>query len=171
MPGKYSSLKGQLTKLSLEPEYQEKVNAEKKRIREFLTLGAYPINVTQFSRIYIKARQEKAKLEELVKGKNLTIEAMSQELVEMLENEGYSNVKVENGASISIKDDVYCSVSDKEAFYSWIKEQGLDDLFTVNYQTMSSMVKNKLIDMEPIPPGIGTYFKQSITLRGGKFVE
>ena len=93
---------------------------------------------------------------------------MSQTLVDGFEAEDYTNLKLGNGVSLSIKDDVYSYLKDKPAFHAWIRENGLEDLFSVNYQTMSSMVKTKLIDGEPIPPGIEPYFKQSITVRGVK---
>jgi hypothetical protein len=36
---------------------------------------------------------------------------------------------------------------------------------------MNSMVKTSLIDGKEVPPGIETYFKQSITVRGIKGLE
>lgn len=164
--GKYTQLKGQLTKFSGEPDYQSRVNSEKDRIKEALTECGESHSVKNFGMFLIKAKVEKAALEAKIKEQNLTIEAMNQILVEMLEAETMSSFKLENAVSISIKDDVYCSISDKPAFYDWIKQSGLEDLFTVNYQTMSSMVKRKLIDGEEVPPGISSFFKQSITVRG-----
>jgi hypothetical protein len=169
--GKYSHLKNDLTKFSTEPEYQEKVTAERDRVKSLLIEVGEAPNAVNFGHFLVKAKIEKKRLEDLEKAENLTIEAMIQELVELLEGEGYSALKLGNGISMSIKDDVYCAVKDKESFYKWIKENDLEDLFSVNYQTMSSMVKNKLIDGEEIPPGIETYFKQGIIVRGIKNLE
>ena len=63
---------------------------------------------------------------------------------------------------------VYSYVKDKMAFYGWIRETGQEDLFSVNYQTMNSMVKTSLVDGKEVPPGIEPYFKQSISIRGVK---
>jgi hypothetical protein len=96
---------------------------------------------------------------------------MNQVLIEYLETESFTSLKLFNGVSLAIKDDVYVSVKNKEVFYQWIEQEGLKELFTVNYQTMSGLVKNLLIDGEAPPPGIETYFKQTITVRGGKDLE
>lgn len=166
MPGKYSHLKGQLTKFTGEPDYQEKVNKKKDQIKDEITSQGEKINLKSLGQVLVAARLEKERLEELVKEQNLIIAAMDQELVDMMESLDFNSVKLETGVSLSIKDDVYCNVQDKTSFHQWIKENNLEDLFTVHYQTMSSMVKEALTSGKPIPPGIGTYFKQSIMVRG-----
>jgi hypothetical protein len=169
--GKYSNLKSSLTAFSAEPEYQQKVNAEKERVRLALKEAGETITAMSFGGILIQAKLEKARLEALVKEQNLIIESMNQELVDYLDSNDVVSLKMGNGISMSIKDDVYCSVSDKISFNQWIRDSGLEDLFSVHYQTMASMVKNKLIDGEEIPPGITPYFKQGITVRGVKNLE
>jgi hypothetical protein len=168
MPGKYSHLKNSLTKFTPEPEYQQRVNAKKDEIRLQLELEDRPLSTRSIGEIYVRARQEKERLEALEKVENLMIEACNQMLVEMMEGESFTSVKLLSGISITLKDDVYVTVKDKTAFHAWIRETNLEDLLTVNYQTMSAMVKNKLIDGEVLPPGVDTYFKQSVTMRGGK---
>lgn len=171
MPGKYSHLKSSMTKFHGELEYQERVNYMKDRIKSELRAGDYPVNPKTLGPIYAKARREKARLEALIKEQNLIIAALDQELVDMLEAQDFTQVRLNGGISLTIKDDVYCTVKDKQAFLTWIDEQGLTDLLSVNYQTMAAMVKTNLIAGEPVPPGIDTYFKQSITMRGAKDVE
>lgn len=171
MPGKYSHLKGTLTKFSGEPEYQERVNRKKDEIKQQIKDEGQIVSASTLGLVLVKARLEKERLEDLVKSQNLIIEAMQQELVDLLESQDFTSLKLGNGVSISIKDDVYCTVKDKQKFNSWVRETEQEDLFTVNYQTMSSLVKQKLIEGEDIPPGIDTYFKQSIMVRGGKNVE
>jgi len=169
--GKYSHLKDQITKFSGEPEYQQRVSAEKERIKTLLREQEIPLNAKHFGDVLVHAKIRKAEYESKVKEENLTIEAMNQILVDFLEGESMNSVKLDGGVSLTIKDDVYCSVADRESFYKWIKENGLEDLFTVNYQTMSSMVKQKLTNSEDVPPGINTYFKQSITVRGASNLD
>ena len=168
MPGKYSHLKDSLTRFAGEPEYQDRVNSKKDEIKEQLKSDGQIVSAASLGLILVRARQEKERLEDLVKAQNLIIEAMQQELVDLLESQDFTSLKLSNGVSISIKDDVYCSVKDRAAFNKWVRDEGLEDLFTVNYQTMSSMVKNFLIEGKDVPPGIEPYFKQSIMLRGGK---
>lgn len=171
MPGKYSHLKNTLTRFTAEPDYQERVNRKKDEIKQNLKDEGLNPSASNLGLILVKARLEKDRLEDLVKAQNLIIEAMQQELVDLLESQDFTSLKLGNGVSISIKDDVYVTVKDKQVFHTWVRESNLEDLFSVNYQTMSSMVKNKLIDGEELPPGIDTYFKQSIMVRGGKNVD
>lgn len=171
MPGKYSHLKGKLTSFTPEPEYQARVNHKKDEIKRELLTASYPITVKTLGEVYARARHEKERLEDLVKAQNLIIEAMNQELVEMLEAQDFSNIKINTGVSLYIKDDVYCTVKEKPIFLKWIKDNGMEDLLSVNYQTMSALVRTHLQEGTPIPPGIDTYFKQSITMRGGHNAE
>jgi len=168
MAGKYSALKGSITKFSVELEYQEKVNAKKEEVKGELSAKGLSPTASNLGLILVQARQQKDALEDLVKAQNLVIEAMNQELVDLLESLDFTSLKLGSGVSISIKDDVYCSVRDKHAFHAWIREQGLEDLFSVHYQTMSSMVKEALLEGKETPPGVDPYFKQSIMVRGGK---
>lgn len=171
MPGKYSHLKGQLTTYSSEPEYQDRVNAERERIKGILKENSRPLSAASYADFLIMAKLEKARLEALVKEQSLTIEAMSQELIDRLEGDSITALRLVGGIALSIKDDVYCSVFNKVEFHNWIREQHLEDLFTVHYQTMSAMTKQKLQAGEPIPPGIEPYFRQSIVVRGIKALE
>lgn len=170
MSGKYSHLKQTLTKFTGEPEYQERVNRKKDEIRQRLSNNDYPVNPSTIGEIYVTARREKERLEDLEKAQNLIIEATNQMLVDMLEAADFASIKLNSGISVTIKDDVYVTVKDKNAFHVWIRDERLEDLLTVNYQTMASMVKSKLIEGEELPPGIATYFKQTVVMRGGKYV-
>jgi hypothetical protein len=173
--GKYSKFKDSMTSFTIEPEYQDRVNNEKDRVKRMLLEEGKKGSISEFAEVLLKARLEKARLEKLEKAENLTIEAMTQILVELMEDEALTNVKMDNGVSMSIKDDVYCNVENKQLFNQWIKETGQEDLLTVNYQTMASIVKKRLSGEltigegeETIPPGINTYFKQGIMVRGAK---
>jgi hypothetical protein len=169
--GKYSHLKGSMTRFQEMPEYQTKVNSKKDDIRDMLKAGDYPVNTRQIGRVYAKARIEKSRLEALVKEQNLIIEATVQMLVEMMEDADFTKVTLGDGVSMSLKDDVYVTVKDKTEFLNWIDQEELTDLLSVNYQTMAALVKNRIIAGEPIPPGVATYFKQGITLYGAKNVS
>jgi hypothetical protein len=164
--GKYSGFKSQLTKVEVEPDYQSKVNLMKDEVKGELLASGKQVTVKSLGIVYAKARAEKARLNALIKAQQIIVEATQQELIEMMESQDYTSVKLEGGVSISIKDDVYSSVKDKPAFMSWISENDMEDLLSVNYQTMNSLVKSRLIDGQPVPAGIEPYFKQSIMIRG-----
>lgn len=160
-----------MTKVQAEPDYQSRVNAKKDEIKSNLLDHGQSVTVANLGLKYAEARMEKSRLEQLIKAQNLIIEACQQELVDMMESQDFTTVKIGVGMSISIKDDVYATVKDKPAFMTWIGENEMEDLLSVNYQTMSAMVKNRLIEGEPLPAGIDTYFKQSIMIRGASNVD
>lgn len=172
--GKYSHLRNSITSFTPEPEYQDRVNKEKERITNSL-VDEGKFGIKEFAAVLLKARLEKARLEKLEKVENLTIEAMTQVLVGLLEDQTLTKVSMDNGVSMSIKDDVYATVSNRQAFHQWIAETDQEDLLTVNYQTMSSLVKKRMtgeVSVEEggteVPPGIDVYFKQGIMVRGAK---
>ncbi|HEY1645797.1 MAG TPA: hypothetical protein VGF75_05510 [Candidatus Saccharimonadales bacterium] len=169
--GKYSKFKGQLTKVTQEPDYQSKVNFKKDEIKAELLKQEVGISIRTLGMVYASARLEKKRLEALEKAQNLIIAATEQELIEMMESQDFTSVKIDGGMAISIKDDIYCTVKDRPAFLSWIGENDMEDLLSVNYQTMSAMAKGRLIEGEPLPTGIETYFKQGITLRGANISD
>lgn len=116
----------------------------------------------------ITADRMKDRLEEKIRGLNVAIEAYTRLILDRLENDGETSFKIEDGTNTYIQDDVYVSVKDKEALYKWVRENKLEDLFTINYQTLSSMIKTKVIDGEEIPPGVETFFKSKIAQRAPK---
>jgi hypothetical protein len=167
--GKYSKFKDQLTKVQAEPDYQSKVNNKKDEIKKTLLDEGKTVTVRNLGIVYAQARAEKARLKQLESAQQVIIEATQQELIEMMEGQEFTTVKLDGGVSISIKDDVYSSVKDKPAFMNWISENDMEDLLSVNYQTMNSLVKIRLIDGQPVPAGIEPYFKQSISIRGANY--
>lgn len=168
MPGKYSHLKSSMTKFTVEQDYQDKVNKEKERVIASLKTDGDAVSSANFGFVLVEARNEKSRLEDLIKEQNLTIEATTQMLVERMESEDYTSLKLTGGISLTIKDDIYANVSDKVAFYSWIRQTNQEELFSVHYQTMAALAKTALTEGTEVPPGITPYFKQSITVRGGK---
>lgn len=167
--GKYDKVKKQMTRFQQPTEYQAKVDVEKQRV-------ARAIGTTDkqgLAGILSMHRVRKESLEEQIKDQNVAIEAISQLLLDVLEDEGISSFKLENGNQIVIRDEVYCSVKGGEGrdlFHTWVRANGLDDLFTVNHQTMSALVKERILneqlpEVERVPPGVETFWKASISLR------
>ena len=171
MPGKYSHLKNSITKVQQEPEYQQKVNAKKDEIKAKLLQRGLTININNLAIEHVRIRAEKARLEAELKSIQIEVEATQQELVDMMEAHDFTSVKVGVGVSIFIKDDIYCTVKDKPAFMKWISENDMEDLLSVNYQTMAAVTKGRIVEGQPVPDGIDTYFKQSIMVRGASNVD
>ena len=112
--------------------------------------------------LYFDAREKKEAAEAQVKDVNLTIAAIEQELWEAFEREDLSSLKLGNGKTVSVFDQVSVKVEDKAAFTAWVREQGMDGLLTIHANTASALVKERVTAGEDVPPGctIGT-FKQT----------
>lgn len=160
--GKYSKFKESLTKFQQPTEWQESID----RVKEEQNFEG-KTNV-ELSQVFAEAKDEKATLEARIRDMNTIIEAVNQVLVVRLEDDDITSFKTTDGSTFFIKDEPYSSVSDKQAFHKFIKEEGLDDLFTVHYQTMLAMVKERLEKNEEPPPGISVYMKSSIQRRTSK---
>lgn len=157
--GKWSEFKGKLDQAPVESSWQGKVDATKPEYQE--------LNVGQLGEKYNEFRIAKERLQEELGEVNTHLEALSQLVIDELERLGLSSVKLADGSSINMKDEPYSRVKDQHVFLSWIREQGLDSLLTVNYQTMNAMVKDRLITGDEPPPGIDVFIKTSITRRKG----
>jgi phage host-nuclease inhibitor protein Gam len=158
--GKYSKYKDTMTRFQQEPSWQEEIDKHKKEL-------ATQKNADIASR-YSELKDQKKELEEKIKAMNAELEACSQILVDRLETDGTSSFKLTNGTSFFIKDDPYSSVQDKPALYKYLKENGMEDLFSVNYQTLSAIMKERLENGEELLPGVAVYMKTSIQRRTSK---
>jgi uncharacterized protein YaaN involved in tellurite resistance len=157
--GKYSHLKDNIVRFSQDQSWQEEID----KLKPELTKKSN----TELSKHYSDLKDLKEDLEAKIKKLNTEIEACSQILVDRLDEDGIQSFKTDTG-TFFIKDEPYSTVSDKQAFFKWVKDQGLEDLFTVHYQTMSGMVKERLLNGEELPPGISVYMKSSINRRVSK---
>jgi hypothetical protein len=170
--------KAQFAKYQQEPEYQERVDKAKAYfcVTCGVELGSHddqhpfrPLNsLTKVDLAHELALDKAAKedLENLVKARNLRIEAIQQLMNVQLEDEGVTSFKLPDGRTFFQKQDVYVSVDNKEEFYSWLEANpSFDDLWSVNYQTASSLVKSRIQDGVEVPPGIKVFVKETIQIR------
>lgn len=188
MAGKWSGLRGAVPTAPIDADFQGRINAAKSEPRYILPNGEFrlseiialnpnfdPNGEHEFSfdrlqkvekgRRYCAVRDEKDELEERIKKLNVELEALSQLLITDMEREGTDLFRLQTGESLSIKDEPYVSIANKDVFLGWIKQNNMEDLLTVHYMTMSSMTKDRLVQgLEP-PPGLKVFLKQSITRR------
>lgn len=160
MPGKWSKYKATLPKAPVDSSFLEKVNASKAEFRQ--QIGD---NINLLGEEYDSIRAKKETLEEEIKELNVKIEALVQMVVERCESEGLTMVRLNSGTSLSLKDDPYSQVVDKDAFLDWIKKTNREALLSVHYQTMNSLVKEFLEEGQDPPPGIKVYIKTGLTRR------
>jgi hypothetical protein len=158
--GKYSNLKGKLVKFEVEPEWQQKIDQLKPDMMK--------LKNADLGELFSGLKDRKSELEGQIRELNTQLEAISQVLIERMETDAIQNFKTSDGTTIFIKDEPYTSTSDKQALFQWIRDTEQEDLFSVHYQTLSAIVKERLESGEELPPGVAVYMKSSIQRRAGK---
>lgn len=156
MAGKYSKIS--LPTLTPEPDRQYKIlevsnhfNLSEKSTGE---LGALFIAAVT----HLEEIEDKRSLAQLQK------EAIEQELLKAMEDEDMTSFKTTSGL-LYTQAEPYSVVKDKVAYHEWIKKRKLGKLMQVLWQTTNSMVKDMLLEGEPLPPGIEAFMKTSIRYR------
>ena len=113
----------------------------------------------------------KEELEVLLKRKNLAIIALEQLLVDAYQAENLQSLKLDDGDSVSTQVEPYVVVVDKVALREWLKVNGHAELLETlvpAWQTINSMLKDRLLEgMEP-PPGTEAYLRNKIVFRNGR---
>lgn len=113
----------------------------------------------------------KEELEGLVKSRNLELVAVEQMLVDAYEAEDLSSLKLADGASVSTQVEPYVVVEDKAKLREWLLANGHAELLETlvpTWQTLNSILKERLTEGQEPPPGTSAFLKHKIVLRGGK---
>lgn len=169
--GKWDFLRGTYSKMPLESSYVERLDA-------VLNAPAYAegglkvreLSDRELKDFYLHHRDELDKLNEQAKRYGLVVEACTRLFVERFEEQGESNVKFDDGVSLGHSVEPYPFVKDQSALLAWVKAHGLEAMLTLNYQTMASLVKERLEGKvnEPLPDGVDVYMKDKLSCRGRK---
>lgn len=120
--------------------------------------------------LYIMVRRREEQVKQLSSTVALEKEALTREFINRFEEDGVSSMTFKSGLSIGTSPEPYPVVQDGVKMMAWIKENKLDDLLSLNYQTMASLVKQRLIDGKELPPGIDVFIKDKLSARGLKNV-
>lgn len=159
--GKYTHVASRLPPLQpLDESYQEKVEKVKTEIRG-------QIEPREFLKAYIGFRKVRDVEKDRLSAANLSLEAAAQLLIEQFEMEGVESKRLDTGEAVSIHPEPYPAVVDAEAFRAWCVEQGLERSMKLSWQSTSAIVKERLLNGEPEPPGVTAYMKQKLSFRKG----
>ena len=152
--------KKKLVKFQEEATWQEKIDEVKKQLLDLDKVGlAERLKAT---------RELKDAAEAEVKGLNVVVEAVSQLMEAILENEGVTSFRPASGVaagylfSVQIKARVV--VTDKAAYHQWIREQGLTEFFDIHSSRTSSMANEALMAGEALPAGLQAYYQASMRM-------
>lgn len=122
-------------------------------------------------------RDEKAELEEKVKGINAEIESISQELIaDLIENESTGFNYQGHNFTLVIKEYPAAEPEQKDELYRVMKERGFEHLFSINSNTLSATVKELKASNDDTLPSwleglIKVAEKATIQIRKGRKVD
>jgi hypothetical protein len=167
--GKYTHLRHQLPAFRQAADegmraWFAKVDAWK---QEFLgTDSGENANATRIAAAYADRDFKKKALEAEISQLNIELEGLSQLGVEAMESDGVEKSNLAAGGYVGIKDTPYTSVADRAAIFRWIKRNKMQELLTMNYQTLSAITNERLVAGKPLIPGTKVFMKTKLTVRG-----
>lgn len=157
--GKYDAVVKTLPKLPPEVRYseqgglsyQEKINKAKEKIdaRE----------PDQLLLLYASARAEAERLEEELSTASLIVEATGQMLMDACEAKGIDSIKVKGAGTLRPDYKPHVKIVDKAAFHEWCLQNGFEAQMDLQWNTTNSIMKERLLANEELPPGIQMYNK------------
>jgi hypothetical protein len=168
--GKWDYLRSKYPKVPVDADYQQKVDAILDTVAEGYNLKLRDLPDADLKNVYVEKRAELDGLNAQVKTLTLEIEAITRLMVEHMEEEGQSNITFEDGISIGHSVEPYPFVEDQSKLLQWVKDNKMEAMLTLNYQTMSSLVKERLEGKvnEPLPDGVNVFMKDKLSCRGRK---
>lgn len=171
MASKWDFLRGKFPKVPLEATYQMKIDAVLDSAVDAENLPGIRVRDLSDQELkdrYIKVRDQLDKITAEQKALDLEKEAYTKLFAERFEEAGEASKTFADGVSIGITPDPYPYVKDQELLTAWIKAKGLESILTLNYQTMASMVKERLEGKvnEGLPDGVDVFMKDKLTCRG-----
>lgn len=156
---KWEGLKGNLPKWQGDDiDYIQKVQGVKTVLSEKSN--------KELTEILFTTKSQIEELKEQLSDANLTYDASQRLLAERFEADGTTSIKNELG-TFYIQDEPYSQVVDKEAINIWIIQNGMDELRQPPWQTLNAIVKQRLENGEPVPPGVDVYMKTKVVMRRG----
>lgn len=176
---KWDFIKDKYPKIAVDASWLEKVDAVLDSLasadvlgpeEEDLRLTVRLLSDFQLAKLYEKARAEKDELDARAKALNLELEAYTKLFADRFADAGEVSKEFDGGMSIGITPDVYVSVEDQAAMLQWVRDKGMEDILTVNYQTLAALVKERLEGKvkEALPEGVRVYIKDKLSCRGRK---
>lgn len=115
-----------------------------------------------------EARQKREILEEALKAAESSLMRIESQLIESLQSRGAeSTAKYEGvGRALLLKPRLYASYrkESEESVFDFLRKEGREEMIkpTVHSQSLSSFVREKFEQGQPIPEFISYYLKQSV---------
>jgi hypothetical protein len=163
MASKWGSLKNKIEPFALEQTYQARVDEVKKTY-----VG---LDTAELAREFAAHRRIKREHEDVIKDENTELEALSQLLVADLESSDIQKVTLATGETTYISSEPYSTVADKVKMLAYLRKAKMQELLSLNFQTMNALNKERLAAGKEPLPGTVVYLKTSARVRGGGETE
>lgn len=114
---------------------------------------------------YAEVRNLKERLKEWESNTNLLLEAYQQLMIEQMEAEGVTGLRIDGVGNVSTWQEPYSRVADQAAFRDWfLADPDLKQKATLMWQTIDSLTKQRLLNGEEPPPGVEVYAMHKVRL-------
>ena len=173
MVSKWAGIVNKLPKLELadvDPERAAIVEAFKTAILEQFAAnndGKKP-SATDLVRLYRERRVAKDSLKDELSELQVEIDAYEELLKKQFEAEGAQTIKLEDGCSVAVQSEPTAKITNKEQLRLWCIANGYVNEMVLPYPTVNSLVKTRLSDGLPEPPGVEAKAWDNVVLRGAK---
>lgn len=161
--GKYSGVTPHLPQYQQEKSHQDKVNEAKQSLQDTLP----DLRTSSLVHAYVQQRSEVDEMKRRLKQGNLFIEALAQMLVDQMDDEDVTSVKIP-GAAVRVQIEPYAQVRNKEAFRIWCIENGLETSLALPWSATNSITKERLLEGKPEPDGVEAFQKSKIVMTRDK---
>lgn len=176
-PGKWSFLKDKFPKMPIDADYQAKVDSILDSVAPMeildpseadMSLMVRHLSDSQIQQLYLKCRNRIDTLTAELSSLTLEEEAYCRLFNDRFEDAGEISKTFNDGVTISISVEPYPTVKDKVALDGWLEKKKLTILKTLNYQTLASLVKERLEGKvnEALPDGVDVFMKNKLSCRG-----
>lgn len=169
---KWIGLKGKYEKPPMDMGYREKqdlfLNTPLPEDHEHAGLTPAQLDDYGVAALYNAAKLAKEAAESVARKFELQKDALARLLADRFEEDNKYSTTFTNGGGVRITPDVYPVVKDPQSLLAWIKANNMEEMLTLNYQTMQSMVKQRLQDGKSLPEGVEVFLKDKLTLTGFK---
>jgi hypothetical protein len=109
-----------------------------------------------------RLRAHKDLFEDVEKLLNLQLRAISDMIQALLDSEGQSSIKLEEGIGVRSQPDVIGLVEDPQKFYDWVHQQKLDSLLSMHHGRLATIVKERLHGNLALPDGVKAHFRPKL---------
>lgn len=118
------------------------------------TVAVKAVTSAEFSRVWLEIRDIEDQLSGWTHAAGVMDEALMDLAVQQLKAEGVKSLRLPDGRGVTTWPEPYPSIEDEGKWRQWCKDNGYEPKMNLLWQTMRSIVNERLEKGEPLPDGI-----------------